>query len=113
MPNPYDLLSQKLDTPSDPDDQLRLMVGQDQGANLAGGPDADPNASTPPAQGGVGPPPGLPPSPQPVPASPNVPGPLSAMAMGQTPQAKPKPRIKLKLKSKKKPLIKLKAKSYG
>lgn len=104
MPNPYDLLSQKLDDPSDPDDQLRLMIGQDQGANLAGGPDAQPDGQTPPQQGGVGG------SPQPVPPSPNVPGPLAALAPKKT-----KPRIKFKTrgKPKTKPHIKLKASSYG
>ena len=113
MPTPYDLLSQKLDDEDDPDDQLRLAVGQDQGANLAGGPDAQPNGSTPPSQGGVGPPPGMAGSPQPVAPSPNVPGPLAALA-------KPgKPRIKLKNRpsppavKKIKPKIKLKASAYG
>ena len=88
MPTPFDLLSEKLDDQTDPDDQLRLMLGQDQGANLAGGPDGQPNAMTPPALGGVGP-------------SPNVPGPLAALA------PKFKPRIKLKTRGQK-PHIKLK-----
>jgi hypothetical protein len=106
MPTPFDLLSQKLDDQADPDDQLRLMMGQDQGANLAGGPDAQPDAQTPPQQGGVGgpPPQGMP---QPMAPSPNVPGPLAALA------PKPgKPKIRLKKKKKTKPHIKLKASSY-
>ena len=48
MPTPFDLLSQKLDDEDDPDDQLRLALGQDQGANLAGGPDANPNGKVSP-----------------------------------------------------------------
>jgi hypothetical protein len=114
MPTPFDLLSQKLDDEADPDDQLRLAMGQDQGANLAGGPDAQPNGSTPPSQGGVGPPPGAAGAPQPVAPSPNVPGPLAALA-----KRPGKPHIRLKNKSpppnvkKIKPRIKLKASAYG
>jgi hypothetical protein len=84
MPTPFDLLSEKLDDQADPDDQLRLQLGQNQGANLAGGP--------------AGPPP-----------SPNVPGPLAALAPRPVPG---KPHIKLKSKSppkKIKPRIKLKS----
>lgn len=81
MPTPFDLLSEKLDDP-DPMDDLDLMLGQDQGANLAGGPEAKPDAQ--PALGGM---------PQPVAASANIPGPLAALAN------KPiKPKIKLKPK---------------
>jgi hypothetical protein len=113
MPTPFDLLSEKLDDQSDPDDQLRLQLGQDQGANLAGGPDAQPNGMTPPSQGGVGgPPAGMGGSPQPMAPSPNVPGPLAALAK-KTPG---KPRIKLKTpqaKKKTKPRIKLKASAYA
>ncbi len=109
MPTPFDLLSEKLDDQADPDDQLRLIMGGDQGANLAGGPDSQPNGQTPPSQGGVGgPPSGMP---QPIAASPNVPGPLAALAK---PQARIKPKIRLKSKPpKKKPHIKLKASAYG
>ena len=112
MPTPFDLLSQKLDDQADPDDQLRLAMGQDQGANLAGGPDAQPDGSTPPSQGGVGPSPGG--MPQPVAASPNVPGPLAALA-----QRPAKPHIRLKNRSappkvkKIKPKIRLKSKPPG
>ena len=114
MPTPFDLLSQKLDDQADPDDQLRLAMGQDQGANLAGGPDASPDGSTPPGQGGVGPSPGG--MPQPVAASPNVPGPLAALAR-MVPKSKPHIRLKNKSappKVKKiKPRIKLKTKPPG
>jgi hypothetical protein len=97
MPNPFDLLTQKVDPP-DPGDQLDQQLGQDQGANLAGGPQPDPNA---PPDGGGGPAPPV------QPASPNVPGPLAALA------PKPvKPKIKLKPKRRMlpraKPHIKLK-----
>jgi hypothetical protein len=86
MPTPYDLLSQRLDTPTDPNDQLRLLMGQDQGASLAGGP-----APTPDGMPDTGQPLGG--SPQPVAASANIPGPLAALAN------KPiKPKIKLKPK---------------
>ena len=114
MPTPGDLLTEQLDR--EPDDLLRLMMGQDQGANLAGGPDATPDAQTPPSQGGVGGP-----GAQPVAPSPNVPGPLSALASSaqakpkiklKTPAPRgPKPRIKLKTKPKTKPRITLKAAS--
>jgi hypothetical protein len=94
MPTPFDLLSEKLDDQADPDDELRLQMGQNQGANLAGGP-------MPP--GG--------PAPQP---SPNVQGPLAALAPPAKPRIKlltkpaPKPHIKLKPK-KPKPKVKLSA----
>ncbi len=106
MPTPFDLLSQKLDDP-DPEDDLQMMLGQDQGANLAGGPEARPDAQ--PNLGG-------PPVPQGMAPSPNVPGPLAAL-----PRMAPKgkPHIRLKNKSpppkvkKVKPRIKLKASAYG
>jgi hypothetical protein len=88
MPTPFDLMTEKLD-PDDPEDQLDQQVGQDQGANLAGGPQAQPDG-----QPDLGP----------QPASPNVPGPLAALA---PPAAKPK--IRLLPKKKIKPHIKLKA----
>ena len=66
MPNPADILS--LQDDEDPDDQLRMQLDQGQGNNLAGAPQ-------PPGQAGM-------------PPSPNVPGPLAALA--------PKPKIKLK-----------------
>jgi hypothetical protein len=97
MPTPFDLLTQKVDPP-DPEDQLDQTVDQDQGANLAGGPEPDPNAQ-----------------PQIVPpSSPNVPGPLAALAAKPvkpkikllSPPKKSKPHIKLKLRAK--PHIKLK-----
>ena len=81
MPNPADIQSEELD-PDDPDDQLRMELDQGQGNNLAGGPQ-------PPGQTGMAPP-GAGGMPQPVAPSPNVPGPLSALA------GKGKPRIKLK-----------------
>jgi hypothetical protein len=113
MPTPFDLLSEQLDDQADPDDQLRLLMGQDQGANLAGGPDAQPDGQTPPSQGGVGAPPGAAGMPQPMAPSPNVPGPLSALARKTVP-AKGKPHIRLIAKKKKiKPHIKLKASAYG
>ena len=43
MPTPFDLLSEQLDDETDPDDQLRLALGQDQGGNLAGAPQAKPS----------------------------------------------------------------------
>ena len=54
MPTPFDLLSSELEE-EDPDDQLRNMLGQDQGKNLVGGPEANPDGkvSPPPGQGGV------------------------------------------------------------
>ena len=103
MPTPYDLMTEQLEGP-DPEDQLQMQLGQDQGANLAGGPQAQPN-------GGGGQAPGA----QPVPASPNVPGPLAALAskpakphikLKAKPQ-QPKPKVKLKIRLK--PHIKLKA----
>ena len=111
MPTPFDLLSEKLDDEEDPDDQLRLLLGQDQGGNLVGAPQAQPDG-----QPDIGPPqaPGGPPQApgaQPVAPSPNVPGPLAALAR------KPiKPHIRLKNTSpqpkikKIKPKIKLKIK---
>lgn len=93
MPTPFDLISQKLDDP-DPMDDLQMQLGQDQGANLAGGPEAKPDA-----QPDLG---ALAGAPQPVPASPNVPGPLSALA----PKTQAKPKIRL-LPKKKKPHFKL------
>lgn len=109
MPTPYDLLSEKLDDPTDPDDQLRLMLGQDQGANLAGAPQAQPDG-----QPDTGPPQA--PGAQPVAPSPNVPGPLAALAAKpvkpkiklKPPRPSAKPHLKLKLKPKPKPHIKLK-----
>ena len=96
MPTPFDLLSEKLDDEADPDDQLRLELGQNQGANLAGAPQ----------------PPGAP--------MPNIPGPLAALA---PPPGKPsiklkapaavKPKVKLKAKKKAKPHIKLKSALQG
>jgi hypothetical protein len=101
MPTPFDLMTEKLDQP-DPQDQLDQQVGQDQGANLAGAPQAAPDGQ-----------PDLGPAPPVQPASPNVPGPLAALA------PKPgKPRIKLKSKNRQmritpraKPHIKLKARA--
>jgi hypothetical protein len=69
-------MTEQLD-PDNPEDQLSQQLGQDQGANLAGGP-------------------------QPQPASPNVPGPLAALA----PKAL-KPKIRLLPKKKIKPKIRL------
>ena len=66
MPTPFDIKSEQLD--EDPGDQLRMQLDQGQGNNLAGGPQ-------PPGQAGM-------------PPSPNVPGPLAALAS--------KPKIKLK-----------------
>ena len=102
MPTPFDLLSEKLDDQADPDDQLRLQLGGDQGANLAGGPqqdaDGQPQLGTPP------------PGAQPMAASPNVPGPLAALAR-KTPTLKPHIKLKSKPPMKKgKPKIKLKSK---
>ena len=113
MPTPGDILTEEVDE-DDPDDELRLQLDQGQGNNLAGGPQSaaqwlDKALSGPPQ----GPPPGMAGSPQPVAPSPNVPGPLAALA-------KPgKPRIKLKNRppppavKKIKPKIKLKASAYG
>ena len=105
MPTPFDLLSEQLDDEDDPDDQLRLMLGQDQGGNLAGGPQAQPDGSPdlgpPQAPGGAPQAPGA----QPMAPSPNVPGPLSALA-----KKAGKPHIRLISKKKKiKPHIRLKA----
>jgi hypothetical protein len=116
MPTPYDLLSEKLDDETDPDDQLRLMLGQDQGANLAGGPDAQPDgqpdwSKLAPRPTAPTPPPGISGMPQPMAPSPNVAGPLSALAK-TTPRAKPHIRLIAK-KKKTKPHIKLKASAYG
>lgn len=101
MPTPYDLLSQKLDTPTDPDDQLRLQLGQDQGASLTGAPaptpDGMPDTGQPPPPGAVG-------MPQPVAPSPAVAGPLAALAKKPV-----KPKIRLLPKKKIKPHIKLKS----
>lgn len=97
MPTPFDLLSEQLDDEADPDDQLRLALGQDQGGNLAGGPQAKPDGQpdlAPPGAGGM---------PQPVAPSPNVAGPLSALIK------KIKPKIRLLPKKKIKPHIKLKS----
>ena len=84
MPTPADLLSQEDD--EDPDDQLRMELDQGQGANLAGGPQ-------PPGQTGMAAPPGMAAggSSQPMAPSPNVPGPLSALAKKPA-----KPHIRLK-----------------
>ena len=110
MPTFADLLSSKLNPP-DPNDQLRDPLGQ--GQTLTG-------LAQIPGQGAA-PPPQMPPQmdpsgmPQPVVASPNVLGPLAALA-GRTPG---KPRIRLKNTSpppnvkKIKPRIKLKASAYG
>ena len=108
MPNPADLLSSQLQPP-DPDDQLRDPLGQ--GQNLAGlspqpGQGAAPPPQMDPSQmmGGppqMGGPPGMAPSP-------NVPGPLAALA-----QKAPKPKIRFKPAKKIKPKIKLKASAYG
>ena len=111
MPKPSDILTE--DDDEDPEDQLRMQLDQGQGNNLAGGPQ-------PPGQAGLagqppqGPPPGMAGSPQPVAPSPNVPGPLAALAKRPA-----KPHIRLRNKSpppvvkKIKPRIKLKASAYG
>jgi hypothetical protein len=92
VPNPADLLS--LQDDEDPDDLLRMQLDQGQGANLAGAP-MPPGAPTGMPGQGVAP-------------SPNVPGPLAALA---GPSAPGKPRIKMRLLPKgKKPRIKLKSK---
>jgi hypothetical protein len=110
MATPFDLLSQQLDTPTDPDDQLRLMLGQDQGASLPGGPSPTPDGMPDTGQQA---PPGAAGMPQPMAPSPNVPGPLSALARKAVP-VKGKPHIRLVTKKKKiKPHIKLKASAYG
>ena len=109
MPTPFDLLSSELEE-EDPEDLLRNMIGQDQGKNLVGGPEAKPDGKvSPPPRGAQG-------MRQPVAASPNVPGPLAALARILP---KKKPHIRLKNKSpppkvkKIKPHIKLKASAYG
>jgi hypothetical protein len=94
MPTPFDLLSEKLD-PEDPEDQLQQQLGQDQGANLAGGPEAAPDGQ-PDLSGGA---------PPVQPASPNVPGPLAALALKA---AKPK----IRLLPKKKPKLKIRLKPH-
>jgi hypothetical protein len=103
MPKPSDLLTEEVD--EDPDDQLRMLLDQGQGNNLAGAPQ-------PPGQAGLpgAPPPGMAGSPQPLAPSPNVPGPLAAFA-----KRPGKPHIKLKSQPAKKgkPHIKLKASSHA
>jgi hypothetical protein len=84
MPTPADLLSEKID--EDPDDQLRMQLDQGQGNNLAGAPQTPPQAGMPPP-GGV--------MPGGAPPSPNVPGPLAALAK-KTPTTKPHIRLKSK-----------------
>lgn len=107
MPTPFDLLSSQLDDQADPDDQLRNIIGQDQGKNLVGGPEANPDGRIPPAMQGM---------PQPVPPSPNVPGPLAALAR-KVPASKPHIRLKNKSEppnvKKIKPKIRLKSKPPG
>jgi hypothetical protein len=109
MPTPYDLLSAEQDDEEDPNDQLRNAIGLQQGKNLVGGP-LPPGAPPPDPTPGVGPPPGNMASTQPVAPSPNVPGPLAALAR-KVPASKP--HIRLKPKKKIKPRIKLKASAYG
>ena len=96
MPNPADILS--LQDDADPDDQLRMQLDQGQGNNLAGAP-------MPPGQAGMAP------GAQPMAPSPNVPGPLSALAR-RKPPVPGKPHIRLKSKptppKKIKPKIRLK-----
>lgn len=109
MPTPFDLLSEKLDDQADPDDQLRLQLGQDQGANLAGGPqqgaDGQPQFGAVPRMPPPTPPPGI------SGPSPNVPGPLAALAPKKTPTIKPHIKLKSRPPPKKgKPKIKLKSK---
>jgi hypothetical protein len=87
MPTPADLLSEEDD--EDPDDQLRMQLDQGQGANLAGAPQ-------PPGQSGMPPPGGV--MPGGAPPSPNVPGPLAALAK-KVPAGKPHIRLKSKPKS--------------
>ena len=110
MPNPADILS--LQNDKDPDDQLRMQLDQGQGNNLAGGPQPPGAAGLKPDWSDAVPrmPPQQAPGAQPVAPSPNVAGPLAALA------AKPaKPHIKLKNKppppkaKKIKPKIKLKS----
>ena len=91
MPTPFDLLSEKLDDQADPDDQLRLELGQNQGANLAGAPQPMPNIPGPLAA--LAPPPGKP--------SIKLKAPIAV-----------KPKVKLKAK-KAKPHIKLKSALQG
>ena len=78
MPKPSDILTEEVD--KDPEDQLRMQLDQGQGNNLVGGPQ-------PPGQAG------LPGAPQPVAASPNVPGPLAALAK-KVPAGKPHIRLR-------------------
>jgi hypothetical protein len=83
-PNPFDLLSEKDDP--DPEDQLRMQLDQGQGNNLVGAPQ-------PPGQSGMPPPGGV--MPGGAPPSPNVPGPLAALAK-KVPAGKPHIRLKSK-----------------
>lgn len=114
MPTFADLLSSQLNPP-DPNDQLRDPMGQ--GQTLTGLAQIPGQGAAPPPQMPPQTPPQMDPSgmPQPVAASPNVLGPLAALA-SRTPG---KPRIRLKTKSpppnvkKIKPRIKLKASAYG
>jgi hypothetical protein len=100
-------LSSQLPNP-DPSDQLRDPLGQ--GQNLVGlSPQPGQGAAPPPMTGG---PPGMAPSP-------NVPGPLAALAPPPARMAG-KPRIRLKIPppppppaKKIKPKIRLKASAYG
>jgi hypothetical protein len=84
VPTPADILSEEDD--EDPEDQLRMQLAQGQGANLAGAP-------RPPGQAGMPPPGGVMPSG--APPSPNVPGPLAALAK-KVPAGKPHIRLKSK-----------------
>lgn len=103
MPTIADLISSQINPP-DPNDQLRDPLGQGQTlqglAQIPGQGAAPPPGQGVPPSGPTGGPPGMMPSP-------NVPGPLAALA-----PAAGKPKIKLKAQppSKKiKPKIKLKA----
>jgi hypothetical protein len=78
VPNPADILSEEDD--EDPEDQLRMQLAQGQGNNLAGAPQ-------PPGQAGM--------QQGPMPPSPNVPGPLAALAK-KVPAGKPHIRLKNK-----------------
>ena len=102
MPTFADLLSSKLNPP-DPNDLLRDPMGQ--GQTLVGLGQVPGQGAAPPPQmdlsqlGGM---------PQPVAPSPNVAGPLAALAR-QTPRAKPHIKLKSRPKLKVKPRIKLKS----
>jgi hypothetical protein len=97
MPTFADLLSSQLNPP-DPNDLLRDPMGQ--GQTLVGlGQVPGQGAAPPPQMGGM---------PQPVAPSPNVAGPLAALAR-TTPRAKPHIKLKSRPKNKIKPRIKLKA----